>query len=49
MGEKFGGEWIRMYIYLYIYLYIYIYIYMIEFLCCPPETVTTLLVIYTPI
>ena len=32
-----------------IYMCVYIYIYMAEFLHCSPETITTLLIDYTPI
>ena len=37
MGGHFGGKWIH------------VYIYMVESLCCSPETLTTLLIGYTPI
>ena len=37
MGGEFGGEWIH------------VYVCMDESLCCPPETITTLLISYTPI
>ena len=37
MGGEFGGEWIH------------VYVCMAESLCCPPETITTLLISYTPI
>ena len=42
MGGEFGGDWIHVYIWL-------SHIYMTESLCCPPETITTLLIAYTPI
>ena len=37
MGVEFGGEWIH------------VYVCMAESLCCPSETITTLLISYTPI
>ena len=37
MGGEFGGEWIH------------VYVCMAESLCCPSETITTLLISYTPI
>ena len=37
MGGEFRAEWIH------------VYICMAEFLCCPPESITTLLIDYTPI
>ena len=54
--EEFGGEWIHVYVcvcvYIYIYIYVYVYIYicifMAESLCYSLETVTTLLISYTP-
>ena len=37
MGGEFGGEWIH------------VYVCMAESLCCPSETITTLLISYSPI
>ena len=37
MGGKFNGEWIH------------VYVRVAESLCCPPETITTLLIGYTPL
>ena len=37
MGGEFGGEWIH------------VYVWLSESLCCSPETITALLIGYTPI
>ena len=48
MEGKSGGNWMHLCVYTHIHTYIYIYIYMAESVCYPPETITMLLISYTP-